>query len=210
MLSLSLIYAIVAVGLNVTNGYLGMLNLSVGGQVAIGCYACAILALKGVPLPLAIGAAVVVGAAVAGLIFVIFARLHGFFFGLATIAAAEVIRLLIRNLDGLTNGVRGLRGFPQLTGSPETTYLLVVACLRGHRADGGAARAFADRLALARDPREPRQGAVARHPGAPLPVLGLRHVLRAGSWRSAARCWCRSCNISSRTSPASARWCRPC
>lgn len=129
MLSLSLIYAIVAVGLNVTNGYLGMLNLSVGGQVALGCYTCAILMLKGIPLPLAIAAAVVVGAAVAGLIFVIFARLHGFFFGLATIAAAEVIRLLIRNLDGLTNGVRGLRGFPQLTGSPETTYLLVVACL---------------------------------------------------------------------------------
>jgi len=129
MLSLSLIYAIVAVGLNVTNGYLGMLNLSVGGQVALGCYACAILALMDVPLPLAIAVAVMVGAAAAALIFVIFARLHGFFFGLATIAAAEVIRLLIRNLDGLTNGVRGLRGYPQLTNSPETTYFLVVACL---------------------------------------------------------------------------------
>jgi branched-chain amino acid transport system permease protein len=129
MLSLSLIYAIIALGLNLTNGYLGMLNLSVAGQVALGAYTCAILALHGVPLPLAIMASVALGAAVAAIIFLIFARLHGFFFGLATIAAAEVIRLLIRNLDTITNGVRGLRGFAHLTDSAETTYLVLVLCL---------------------------------------------------------------------------------
>jgi branched-chain amino acid transport system permease protein len=129
MLSLSLIYAIIALGLNLTNGYLGMLNLSVAGQVALGAYTCAILALRGVPLPLAIMASIIFGAAVAAIIFLIFARLHGFFFGLATIAAAEVIRLLIRNLDTITNGVRGLRGFAHLTDSAETTYLVLVLCL---------------------------------------------------------------------------------
>lgn len=129
MLNLSLVYAIVALGLNLTNGYLGMLNLSVAGQVALGAYICAILALRGVPLPLAIAASIVCGAAVAALIFLIFARLHGFFFGLATIAAAEVIRLLIRNLDAVTNGVRGLRGFAHLTASAGTTYLVLVLCL---------------------------------------------------------------------------------
>jgi len=129
MLSLSLIYAIVAVGLNVTNGYLGMLNLSVAGQVALGAYTCAVLALRGIPLPLAIAASIVCGAAVAAVIFLIFARLHGFFFGLATIAAAEVIRLLIRNLDAITNGVRGLRGFSHLTGSPATTFVALVVSL---------------------------------------------------------------------------------
>lgn len=129
MLSLSLIYAIVAVGLNLTNGYLGMLNLSVAGQVALGAYTCAILALRGVPLPLAITASIVCGAAVAAVIFLIFARLQGFFFGLATIAAAEVIRLFIRNLDAVTNGVRGLRGFSHLTDSAATTYLVLVLCL---------------------------------------------------------------------------------
>jgi branched-chain amino acid transport system permease protein len=129
MLSLSLIYAIIALGLNLTNGYLGMLNLSVAGQVALGAYTCAILALRSVPIPLAIMASVIFGAAVAAIIFLIFARLHGFFFGLATIAAAEVIRLLIRNLDTITNGVRGLRGFAHLTDSAETTYLALVLCL---------------------------------------------------------------------------------
>lgn len=129
MLSLSLIYAIIAVGLNLTNGYLGMLNLSVAGQVALGSYTCAILALRGVPLPLAIAASCFCGAVVAAFIFLLFARLHGFFFGLATIAAAELIRLLIRNLDAVTNGVRGLRGFSHLTGSAATTYLMLVLCL---------------------------------------------------------------------------------
>ena len=129
MLSLSLVYAIVALGLNVTNGYLGMLNLSVAGQVALGAYTCAILALRGIPLPLAIAASIICGGAVAAVIFLIFARLQGFFFGLATIAAAEVIRLLIRNLDAITNGVRGLRGFSHLTGSAATTYLVLVLFL---------------------------------------------------------------------------------
>lgn len=129
MLTLSLIYAIVATGLNVANGYLGMLNLSVAGQVALGAYSCAIFALSGIPLPLAIVASIVCGALVAAIIFLIFARLHGFFFGLATIAAAEVIRLLIRNLDAVTNGVRGLRGFPHLTNSAAATYIVVVLCL---------------------------------------------------------------------------------
>jgi branched-chain amino acid transport system permease protein len=129
LLSLSAVSAIVAVGLNVTNGYLGMLNLSVAGQVAIGAYTCAVLAVMNVPVSLAILASIVAGAISAAIIFLVFARLQGFFFGLATIAAAEVVRLLIRNLEGITNGVRGLRGYPALTSSASTTYVLLVGCL---------------------------------------------------------------------------------
>jgi branched-chain amino acid transport system permease protein len=129
LLSLSAVSAIIAVGLNVTNGYLGILNLSVAGQVAVGAYTCAILALNHTPIPLAILAAIGAGALCAAVIFLVFARLQGFFFGLATIAAAEVVRLLIRNLDGATHGVRGLRGYPELTSSASTTYVLLVACL---------------------------------------------------------------------------------
>jgi branched-chain amino acid transport system permease protein len=129
MLSLSLVGAITAVGLNVTNGYLGILNLSVGGQVALGAYACAIAAMKGIPIPLAIAIAALAGALCAAVIFMLFARLIGFFFGLATIAAAEVVRLMIRNLEDVTNGVRGLRGYPKLAESPDTTYWILLAVL---------------------------------------------------------------------------------
>ena len=129
MLSLSLIGAITALGLNITNGYLGILNLSVGGQVALGAYVCAIAALRGVPVPLALLVAIAAGALFAWLIFLLFARLTGFFFGLATIAAAEVVRLMVRNLDQWTNGVRGLRDYPKLTESAGTTYWVLLVLL---------------------------------------------------------------------------------
>lgn len=129
MLSLSLIGAIIATGLNITNGYLGLLNLSVGGQVALGAYVCALVALAGVAVPLAIALAIVAGAALAAVTFLLFARLAGFFFGLATIAAAEVVRLLIRNLDTVTHGMRGVRGYPPLAQSPAVIYWMLLVSL---------------------------------------------------------------------------------
>jgi branched-chain amino acid transport system permease protein len=129
VLTLSFIGAIIAVGLNITNGYLGVLNLSVAGQVAIGAYTCAIVARDGAPVPVAIITAVAIGTGVAGIAFLIFGRLRGFFFGLATISAAEIVRLLLRNVDSVTNGVRGLRGYPKLADNPATSYWIVFAIL---------------------------------------------------------------------------------
>lgn len=129
VLSLSAVMAIIATGLNITNGYVGLLNLAVGGLVAMGSYTTVIMLLRDVPMPLAILGSIVSGGIVAAIIFLVFARLRGFFFGLATIAAAEVIRLLIRNLDDLTNGVRGLKGYPRLTESPATTYWVLLTIL---------------------------------------------------------------------------------
>jgi branched-chain amino acid transport system permease protein len=129
MLSLSMIGAIIATGLNITNGYLGILNLSVGGQVALGSYVCALLALAGVAVPVAIVLAAIAGALLAALTFMFLGRLTGFFFGLATIAAAEIVRLLIRNLDTITHGMRGVRGYPPLAASPAATYWILLACL---------------------------------------------------------------------------------
>ena len=94
MLSLSMIGAIIATGLNITNGYLGILNLSVGGQVALGSYVCALLALAGVAVPVAIVLAAIAGALLAALTFMFLGRLTGFFFGLATIAVS------LNHLDG--------------------------------------------------------------------------------------------------------------
>jgi branched-chain amino acid transport system permease protein len=129
MLNLALIGAITATGLNITNGYLGILNLSVGGQVALGAYVCALTAQAGVPVPLAIVLAIVAGAVLAAVTFQLFAGLTGFFFGLATIAAAEVVRLLIRNLDGITHGMRGVRDYPPLAESPSSVYWILLLSL---------------------------------------------------------------------------------
>jgi branched-chain amino acid transport system permease protein len=129
ILSLCAVMAIIASGLNITNGYAGLLNLAVGGIVATGAYVTVIMLLEGMPMLLAVLSAAVGGGIVAAVIFLVFARLRGFFFGLATIAAAEVIRLLIRNLDDITNGVRGLKGYPRLTETPATTYWVLLAAL---------------------------------------------------------------------------------
>ena len=129
LLNLSIVYAIVAIGLNITNGYLGLLNLAVGGQLALGCYACAIGVLYGMPTAAAILMAIVVGLLASAAIFTTFSRLEGFFFGLATLAAAEIIRLLIRNLEAVTNGVRGLRGYGRLAATPEAEYWMLLAIL---------------------------------------------------------------------------------
>jgi branched-chain amino acid transport system permease protein len=129
VLSTSAVFAIIATGLNITNGYIGLLNLAVGGLVATGAYAAATLLVRGTSMPAAIVCSALAGGLVAALIFVLFVRLRGFFFGLATMAAAEIIRLLIRNLDELTQGVRGLKGYPKLTSSADTTYWTVLALL---------------------------------------------------------------------------------
>jgi branched-chain amino acid transport system permease protein len=127
--NLALIQAIIASGLNITNGYLGILNLSVAGQVAIGAYVCALLSLSGAPITVAIIAAAAAGGCVAAIVFGIFTRLQGFFFGLATIAASEIIRILLRNFDGLTNGVRGLYGYRKLVDDPRLSYLIALGIL---------------------------------------------------------------------------------
>lgn len=129
LLSLSVIFAIIATGLNITNGYIGLVNLAVGGQVAFGAYSCALALLNGAPLLAALLLAVITGVVIAALIFLAFARLQGFFFGLATLAASEVIRLLIRNADRITNGTRGLRGYETLAPTPEGTYWVLLGIL---------------------------------------------------------------------------------
>lgn len=125
----ALIYAIVATGVNVTNGYLGMLNLAVAGQIGLGAYVCALLTLNHVPVPVAVMLAGAAGFLCSAGIFMVFGRLDGFFFGLSTLGAGEIIRLLLRNLEEFTNGVRGLRGYPELADAPSSSFWIVAASL---------------------------------------------------------------------------------
>lgn len=172
MLNLSLIGAITATGLNITNGYLGILNLSVGGQVALGAYVCALTAQGGVAVPLAIVLAVIAGALLAAVTSLLFARLIGFFFGLATIAAAEVVRLLIRNFDTVTHGMRGVRNYPPLAASPATTYWILLASL---------ALVLLLVAVLVRSPLGLRWKAIRENPGKALSLgLPVRRLQLAG------------------------------
>lgn len=123
----SITFIIIGIGLNITNGYLGVLNLAVAGQIAIGAYTCVLLTLQGVPVPLALVGGAAAGAVASAITFSIFGRLDGFFFGLSTLAVGEIVRLLLRNLDQWTNGVRGLNGYPPLTASQALSFWILLA-----------------------------------------------------------------------------------
>ncbi|MFO7645316.1 MAG: branched-chain amino acid ABC transporter permease [Desulfosarcina sp.] len=127
------IYIILAVSLNITNGFTGLFSLGHPAFMAIGGYAAAILTfpvrkkayfLEGLPdwlarvevpfLPsLLIGgvlaslAALVVGVPVL--------RLRGHYLAVATLGVLIIVQVLITNFESVTRGPLGLNGLPALT-----------------------------------------------------------------------------------------------
>jgi branched-chain amino acid transport system permease protein len=108
--ALVLLYAITASAWNIVGGYAG--QISVGHVVFFGCGAYGSLAAYthwGWPplagLPLGVAAALLI----AGVIGVPTLRLSGHYFSMATIAVAELARLVVANTDAL-GGAQGLSG----------------------------------------------------------------------------------------------------
>lgn len=111
LLTLTLIWAILALSMGLVLGYVGQINLGQAAFVAIAAYTSSLLRLKlgldfWTAAPIAL-AAVVATAALVGLLTL---RLRGPFFVLVMLAFAEIVRLVIANWQDLTNGPLGLRG----------------------------------------------------------------------------------------------------
>jgi branched-chain amino acid transport system permease protein len=111
LLTLTLIWAILAMSMGLVLGFVGQINLGQAAFVAIAAYLSSILRLRygfgfwsAAPIALA---AVVLSAAAVGLLTL---RLRGPFFVLVMLAFAEVVRLVIANWQDMTNGPLGLRG----------------------------------------------------------------------------------------------------
>ncbi len=122
-LTLAGIYALVTLGLNVQWGFSGQFNIGIAGFWAIGAYTAAILDtpaspfhLGGFAMPFWVGAlaATLLAAAVAFLVGVICVDLRTDYLAIATIGIGEIIRLVLKNEEWLTNGVRGIAGIPRL------------------------------------------------------------------------------------------------
>jgi branched-chain amino acid transport system permease protein len=113
---ITIAYALAATGLAVHFGYAGLLNFGMAGFMAIGGYGYAISVLTfGAPwwLGMLIGLA---GGAVFGLLLGIpTLRLRADYLAIATIAAAEIVRLLFLTqlFDQWTNGAEGLYGYSE-------------------------------------------------------------------------------------------------
>lgn len=121
-LTLAGIYGILTLGLNMQWGFSGQFNIGVAGFFAVGAYTSALLTSAaapahvggfGLPFLLGVVGAVLISAAVAVLIGLVTMRLRTDYLAIATIGIAEIIRLVLKNEDWLTNGVRGIAGIPR-------------------------------------------------------------------------------------------------
>jgi len=117
-----LIYALLALGLNLQYGETGLINFGHVAFFALGAYTSALLALKGWPLPLSFLAAGAVAALSAIPLGFAALRLRDDYLAIVTLGFSETVRLLIQQEEWLTRGVQGLPGIPgmytSLAGTP--------------------------------------------------------------------------------------------
>lgn len=111
---LAVIYALAAIGLNVHFGYTGLLNFGQAGFLAVAAYGLAVTIVV-LELPLFVGVFVGLLAAVvlALLLGIPTLRLRADYLAIVTIAAAEIIRLLVRSvtLREIFGGSDGINAF---------------------------------------------------------------------------------------------------
>jgi branched-chain amino acid transport system permease protein len=106
------IFVIFAVGLQLNVGFTGVLNFGQVAFMAIGAYTMAILtAEEGWNFWLALPVAILVAVAFGLIVGLSALRLRTDYFAIATIAAAEAVRLVALNARDLTNGAQGVFGF---------------------------------------------------------------------------------------------------
>ena len=106
------IYALMALGVNLTWGLAGMINLGLAGFFAVGGYTTALLTKSGVPIPLGIGAGALAAAATGAGVALITARLRTDYLAIVTLGFSESVRIAAANEIWLTNGSDGIAGIP--------------------------------------------------------------------------------------------------
>lgn len=150
------IYIILAVSLNIATGYLGQLPLGHAGFMSVGGYSCAIFIMRMMDVvgvtardfatgsPAAVGLFVIgiifggICAAICGLIIGVPAlRLKGDYLAIITLGFAEIIRVVMQNIDGvlgftLTGGAKGLTGIPGYTNFLNTFIVVVISLFLIH------------------------------------------------------------------------------
>jgi branched-chain amino acid transport system permease protein len=112
LVSLGVIYAIVALGLNLLFGYAGQFSLGHAGFFAIGAYVSAILTLRQIPFSVALPAAGVFTAAIGFLLGLPALRLTGLYLAIATLGFGLTVPQLILWLSDWTGGSMGLHSLP--------------------------------------------------------------------------------------------------
>ncbi len=106
------IYALLALGVNLTWGMAGMVNLGLAGFFAVGGYTTALLTKAGAAIPLGIAAGAVTAAATGAGVALVTARLRADYLAIVTLGFSESVRIAAANEIWLTNGSDGIAGIP--------------------------------------------------------------------------------------------------
>ena len=134
IVNLCMVYAIIGLSMNLTNGFTGQFSLGQAGFMAIGAYVVGIftvpVALRPavfyaapmnpyiadihMPLWLALIVGGLLAALVAFLIGTPVLRLRGDYLAVATLGFSEIIRIFITNAQSITNGALGIKDIPPL------------------------------------------------------------------------------------------------
>jgi branched-chain amino acid transport system permease protein len=126
------IHVIASLGLNLTTGNAGLISLSHGAFLGVGCYTVAWLGKHGIPFYLALPAAGFLAAFIGVIVGLPSLRVKGLYLAIATLAAHFILTFVFREWEAVTGGVPGpsiprakLFGF-ELIGDRRNFYLIVV------------------------------------------------------------------------------------
>jgi branched-chain amino acid transport system permease protein len=106
------LYALMALGVNLTWGMTGMVNLGLAGFFAVGAYTSALLSKSGVAIPMGVLVGGAMAAATGALVAAVTARLRADYLAIVTLGFSESIRIAASNEIWLTNGSDGIAGIP--------------------------------------------------------------------------------------------------
>lgn len=122
ILDYCLLYAILALGLNIVVGYAGLLDLGFIAFYAVGAYVFALLASPHLDMHWSPWLILPVGAAIAAVVGALLGaptlRLRGDYLAIVTLGFGEIVRLFMNNLDrpiNITNGPQGISGIDPLS-----------------------------------------------------------------------------------------------
>ena len=115
IIDFALLYAMLALGLNIVVGFAGLLDLGYVAFYAVGAYLYAILASPHFGIHLPFWALLPLGAALAGIFGILLGaptlKLRGDYLAIVTLGFGEIIRIFMNNLDrpvNITNGPQGI------------------------------------------------------------------------------------------------------
>ncbi|MDQ3260274.1 MAG: ABC transporter ATP-binding protein, partial [Pseudomonadota bacterium] len=115
IIDFALLYAMLALGLNIVVGFAGLLDLGYVAFYAVGAYIYAILASPHFGIHLPFWMLLPLGAALAGMFGVLLGaptlKLRGDYLAIVTLGFGEIVRIFLNNLDrpiNVTNGPQGI------------------------------------------------------------------------------------------------------